>query len=85
MIKEKFRRKKLLFFTHHPIINCGDTIMDIKYPLENRDIILEKLINTEKEINIFSGHYHANHFVEKKKCQAVCYNVSVTAGKKIFC
>ena len=65
MIKENLE-EKVVIFTHHPIINCGDTIMDIKYPLENRDIILEKLINTEKEINIFSGHYHANHFVEKK-------------------
>ena len=48
----------ILVFLHHPIINCGNTIMDKKYPLINRKEI-EKILHTiNNNLYVFAGHYH---------------------------
>lgn len=56
---------KLIIFIHHPILNCGNTTMDNLFPLENRDIIKEILLNIDKKVLIFCGHYHNNLVVEE--------------------
>lgn len=51
-------QKDILIFLHHPIIDCGNTIMDRMYPLRNRSDVYHLLQNTNKRIFAFSGHYH---------------------------
>lgn len=51
-------KEPLLLFIHHPILDCGGTIMDRMYPLKNRDAARQMLSATNREITIFCGHYH---------------------------
>ena len=48
----------LLVFVHHPILDCGGTIMDRLYPLENRDDVRRILEKSQRQVSIFCGHYH---------------------------
>ncbi len=57
--------ENIILFTHHPILNCGDTFMDSKFSLTNRSEVLDLLLRLDKRIVIFSGHYHSNLFIEK--------------------
>ncbi len=50
--------KDILIFLHHPIIDCGNTVMDRMFPLLNRDEVCRILDKTKNKISIFSGHYH---------------------------
>ena len=49
--------KKIILFIHHPVLGL-DTAVDREFPLQNRDIVKKVLLSSEKEIKIFSGHYH---------------------------
>jgi len=49
--------KKIIIFMHHPVLETGFAV-DIKYPLEGKEIVREILHKSEKEINIFCGHLH---------------------------
>lgn len=51
-------QKDILVFIHHPIVDCGNTVMDRKYPLKNRSEVYRMLENTGRKVNIFCGHYH---------------------------
>ena len=51
--------KKLLLFIHHPVLAI-DTPIDKLYPLKNREQLKSVLIESEKDITIFCGHYHMN-------------------------
>ncbi len=48
----------LLVFIHHPILDCGNTIIDRLYPLRNRDTVRQVLIDAKRQISIFCGHCH---------------------------
>ena len=50
--------KDILIFMHHPILDCGNTIMDRMYPLKNRNDVINILNKTNKKTYIFCGHYH---------------------------
>ena len=50
--------KPVLFFMHHPPVNCRCAFMDRKYPLRNRDQVWTKLYETGKLKHVFCGHYH---------------------------
>ena len=50
--------KAVYIFIHHPIVDCGNTILDKKYPLENRDDLKRILHSFENAVYIFAGHYH---------------------------
>lgn len=50
--------KDVLIFMHHPILDCGDTVMDRMFPLMNRSEVYSILQNTSNKTYIFSGHYH---------------------------
>lgn len=52
--------KKILLFLHHPVLEVG-TIMDKKYPLHNRDVIKDLLLQHFSNVYIFCGHYHMKH------------------------
>jgi Icc protein len=56
---------EVLIFVHHPVLDCGDTIMDKKYPLENRDEVLSVFTKANRKIAIFCGHYHVEEIVER--------------------
>lgn len=49
--------KKILVFMHHPVLPIGSA-MDTLYPLKNRDELIELLVDSGRQITIFSGHYH---------------------------
>lgn len=51
-------KEPLLIFIHHPILDCGNTIMDRLYPLKNRDAVRQILSAANRETTIFCGHYH---------------------------
>ena len=51
-----------LIFCHHPILDCGNTVMDIKFPLKDRKSVYKVLVN--KKISIFCGHYHNEYKVQ---------------------
>ena len=57
--------RKIIIFMHHPVLDCGDTFMDLNFPLSNRDEAAARLYKLGKKVVIFSGHYHTNHFIEK--------------------
>ncbi|WKK66253.1 metallophosphoesterase family protein [Lutimonas zeaxanthinifaciens] len=50
---------KIVIFIHHPVLGV-DTPIDSKHPLQNRNEVLKVLAASQKNIDIFSGHYHMN-------------------------
>ena len=60
-LSEELRSElKIALFIHHPVLEVN-TPIDRKHPLQNRGDVLEVLLNSEKDIDVFSGHYHMNH------------------------
>ena len=59
-------KQDVLIFVHHPVLNCGDSTMDKKYPLKNRDEVLKILVKASQKLAIFSGHYHREEIVEAR-------------------
>lgn len=55
--------RDILLFIHHPVLDCGATMMDQKYPLQNRDEVLRILSKTDHAISLFCGHYHTEEVV----------------------
>lgn len=53
--------RRVFLFIHHPIFDCGNTVMDRLYPLQNREEVAPLLLRQEREIYIFCGHYHTVH------------------------
>jgi Icc protein len=51
--------RKVIIFIHHPIFKV-DTMVDEQYPLRGREKLQELLLSSNKDITIFSGHYHLN-------------------------
>jgi Icc protein len=58
-------KDEILIFIHHPVLDCGQTLMDQRYPLKNRDQVLECLLQSQRKITLFCGHYHAEAVVEQ--------------------
>jgi len=50
--------REMLIFIHHPVLDCGKTLMDQRYPLKNRAELLEILLKSQRQIALFCGHYH---------------------------
>ena len=65
-LEEQLARTKLeiLVFIHHPVLDCGGTMMDTRYPLQNRSEVLRILSESQREINLFCGHYHLEAVVK---------------------
>ena len=59
-------KEPLVVFIHHPILDCGNTIMDRMYPLGNRDDVKRVLIESGRDVTIFCGHYHYRHAPETR-------------------
>jgi Icc protein len=53
----------VIIFVHHPVLDCGDSIMDKRFPLENREEVSKVLIKSNKKISLFCGHYHREEIV----------------------
>jgi 3',5'-cyclic-AMP phosphodiesterase len=53
--------KPISIFTHYPIFDCGNSGMDQKYPLLNRDVVMSNLVNENRRMNIYCGHYHMKY------------------------
>jgi len=56
--------QEVLIFVHHPVLDCGNSIMDRKYPLKNRAEVLKILTKTNRKIALFCGHYHREEIVQ---------------------
>lgn len=50
--------KDILIFVHHPILDCGNTVMDRMFPLLNRNEVKHILHRANNKVSIFCGHYH---------------------------
>jgi len=55
--------KRVVVFIHHPVLDCGNTVMDQKYPLINRNEVKKVLSNYGSNVLIFSGHYHHEYTI----------------------
>jgi 3',5'-cyclic-AMP phosphodiesterase len=55
------RGNRLVIFVHHPILDCGRTLMDRRYPLKNREVLAEYLEGLNRDVFVFCGHYHTSH------------------------
>lgn len=51
--------KEIILFIHHPVLSIN-TPVDKLYPLKNREQLKAILLNHEKNITVFCGHYHMN-------------------------
>lgn len=63
-LQERSRTAKgsnLAIFVHHPILDCGGTLMDNRYPLKNREEVATFFADLEVDVSIFCGHYHTAH------------------------
>jgi len=49
--------REIILFIHHPVLTVN-TIVDRKYPLENRNAVKNLLLQNGKQTTIFCGHYH---------------------------
>lgn len=70
-----------LIFIHHPILACGDPIIDRLFSLKNRDTLRQILIEAEREIAIFCGHYHSHHSEEKREGKLRQFLTPATFGQ----
>lgn len=55
-------KSNTIIFIHHPVLACGCSTMDQKYPLENRTEVREELLRHNHEVIIFAGHYHNDYY-----------------------
>ena len=69
----------LIVFIHHPILDCGNTVVDRFYPLKNRDAVRQVLSAAKREITIFCGHYHYRDFKEIREGQLCQFVTPSTA------
>ena len=53
--------KDIMLFIHHPLLHIN-SVVDKKYPLYNRDLVLELLFAHQKPVTIFCGHCHVEDF-----------------------
>jgi Icc protein len=49
---------RIFIFTHYPVLDCGNSFMDRRYPLKGRLAFRTFLENSGREFVIFCGHYH---------------------------
>jgi 3',5'-cyclic-AMP phosphodiesterase len=49
---------RLAVFVHHPILDCGGTVMDLQHSLKNRDTVRDLLLASGRPVSVFCGHYH---------------------------
>lgn len=55
----------LVIFSHHPIIDCDSWITDYQMGLKNKESVQKIFFNHKGTIQIYSGHYHTELFIEK--------------------
>lgn len=51
----------VLLFIHHPIFEVKDCLVDELFPLKERELLQQLLLDSGLEITIFCGHYHLEH------------------------
>ena len=66
VIQEWKAEEDLIVFVHHPILDCGNTAMDRKNALKNRDQVRKILEEFKGAVRIFCGHYHNNDERQRK-------------------
>ena len=57
-------KESCILFSHYPILDCGNTIMDQLFPLKNREVFIKYLNSNFSNLVYFCGHYH-NSFENK--------------------
>lgn len=49
---------RVVIFMHHPPAQVGVPFMDENYPLKNYEEVQKILLEVDREIHVFCGHYH---------------------------
>jgi 3',5'-cyclic AMP phosphodiesterase CpdA len=58
---------EVIVFIHHPVLDCGNSLMDQRFPLKNREAVVQILDKADRPIALFCGHYHLEEIVRHKK------------------
>ena len=69
--------QQVLVFMHHPPVEGGVPFMDSKYPLRDREKVMEILQSHPFPVAVFCGHYHADKTI-------LCGNVMVQITPSCF-
>jgi Icc protein len=56
-------KEDVIIFIHYPVLDGGDSIMDKRFPLRNRDEVAKVLTKSNQKITLFCGHYHREEII----------------------
>ena len=78
--------KKILIFSHHPILEIDTPVDKIGGALKEREIIKERLRASKRDITIFCGHYHMDDEtvdgnIRQFTTPAVSYQINKAASR----
>lgn len=59
--------ERIIVFMHHPPAHAGVPFMDENYPLKNYQEVQEVLLQSNREIHVFCGHYHVEKTLQMDK------------------
>lgn len=59
-------KENIIIFTHYPVLDGGDSIMDKRFPLKNRDEVAKVLAKSKLKIALFCGHYHREEIIRSE-------------------
>lgn len=65
-MNKKYDPKRIFLFMHHPPIHAGVPHMDGKHAFREMDYFDELISTFNKEIYVFSGHYHFQKNIKRK-------------------
>jgi len=58
---------RIIVFMHHPPAHVGVPFMDENYPLNNYQEVQDVLLQSDREIHVFCGHYHVEKTIQVGK------------------
>ena len=67
-LKRQFKQtdERAFVFTHYPPCEMGVDFMDHKYPFRDSSDLMEILLNCDKQVFLFCGHYHNERMILTK-------------------
>lgn len=74
------QKDDLFLFMHHPPCSCGVKVMDEKYPYKTPDFFQKTIHDTERELTMFTGHYHIEKIVKPTENKLTVYITPPTFG-----
>lgn len=80
--KEIDTHEKIIVFVHHPIFSV-DAMIDKQFSLMGRERIKALLLNSQKNIVVFTGHYHFEDETKEGKVLQYITTAASYQGEKI--